>query len=38
MLVEMFEKQCKNGLKNVVNNDDEVLNILREYNEKSETE
>ena len=38
MLVEMFEKQCKEGLKNAVNNDDEVLNILREYNEKTETE
>lgn len=37
MLVEVFEKQCKEGLKNVVNNDDEVLNILREYNEKTET-
>ena len=34
MLVEVFEKQCKEGLKNAVNNDDEVLNILREYNEK----
>lgn len=38
MLVEVFEKQCKEGLKNAVNNDDEVLNILREYNEKTETE
>lgn len=38
MLVEVFEKQCKEGLKNTVNNDDEVLNILREYNEKTETE
>lgn len=38
MLVEVFEKQCKEGLKNAVNNDDEVLNILREYNEKMETE
>ena len=38
MLVEMFEKQCKEGLKNAVNNDDEVLNILREYNEKTETQ
>ena len=38
MLVEVFEKQCKEGIKNVVNNDDEVLNILREYNEKTETE
>ena len=37
MLVEVFEKQCKEGLKNAVNNDDEVLNILREYNEKTET-
>lgn len=37
MLVEVFEKQCKEGLKNTVNNDDEVLNILREYNEKTET-
>lgn len=37
MLVEVFEKQCKDGLKNAVNNDDEVLNILREYNEKTET-
>ena len=37
ILVEMFEKQCKEGLKNAVNNDDEVLNILREYNEKTET-
>ena len=36
MLVEVFEKQCKEGLKNAVNNDDEVLNILREYNEKTE--
>ena len=35
MLVEVFEKQCKEGLKNAVNNDDEVLNILREYNEKT---
>ena len=35
MLVEVFEKQCKEGLKNAVNNDDEVLNILREYNEKN---
>ena len=34
MLVEVFEKQCKEGLKNAVNNDDEVLNILREYDEK----
>lgn len=38
MLVEVFEKQCKEGLKNTVNNDDEVLNILREYNKKTETE
>ena len=38
ILVEMFEKQCKESLKNTVNNDDEVLNILREYNEKTETE
>ena len=38
MLVEVFEKQCKEGLKNTVNNDDEVLNILKEYNEKTETE
>lgn len=38
MLVEVFEKQCKEGLKNAVNNDDEVLNILREYNEKTETQ
>lgn len=38
MLVEVFEKQCKEGIKNAVNNDDEVLNILREYNEKTETE
>lgn len=38
MFVEVFEKQCKEGLKNTVNNDDEVLNILREYNEKTETE
>lgn len=38
MLVKVFEKQCKDGLKNAVNNDDEVLNILREYNEKMETE
>lgn len=38
MLVEVFEKQCKEGLKNTVNNDDEVLNILREYNEKKEIE
>ena len=38
MLVEVFEKQGKEGLKNAVNNDDEVLNILREYNEKTETE
>lgn len=38
MLVEVFEKQCKEGLKNAVNNDDEVLNILREYNEKTEIE
>lgn len=38
MLVEVFEKQCKEGLKNTVNNDDEFLNILREYNEKTETE
>lgn len=38
MLVEVFEKQCKEGLKNEVNNDDEVLNILREYNEKTETQ
>lgn len=38
MLVEVFEKQCKEGLKNAVNNDDEVLNILKEYNEKTETE
>lgn len=38
ILVEVFEKQCKEGLKNAVNNDDEVLNILREYNEKTETE
>ena len=37
MLVEVIEKQCKEGLKNAVNNDDEVLNILREYNEKTET-
>ena len=37
MLVEVFEKQCKEGIKNAVNNDDEVLNILREYNEKTET-
>lgn len=37
MLVEVFEKQGKEGLKNAVNNDDEVLNILREYNEKTET-
>lgn len=37
MLVEVFEKQCKEGLKNAVNNDDEVLNILREYNEKTKT-
>lgn len=37
MLIEVFEKQCKEGLKNAVNNDDEVLNILREYNEKTET-
>lgn len=37
MLVEVFEKQCKECLKNTVNNDDEVLNILREYNEKTET-
>lgn len=37
MLVEVFEKQCKEDLKNAVNNDDEVLNILREYNEKTET-
>lgn len=35
MCVEVFEKQCKEGLKNKVNNDDEVLNILREYNEKN---
>ena len=34
---KLFEKQCKEGLKNAVNNDDEVLNILREYNEKTET-
>ena len=38
MLVEVFEKQCKEGLKNAVNSDDEVLNILREYNEKTEIE
>ena len=38
MFIEMFEKQCKEGLTNAVNNDDEVLNILREYNEKAETE
>ena len=38
ILVEVFEKQCKEGLKNAVNNDDEVLNILKEYNEKTETE
>lgn len=37
MLIEVFEKQCKEGIKNTVNNDDEVLNILREYNEKTET-
>lgn len=37
MLVEVIENQCKEGLKNAVNNDDEVLNILREYNEKTET-
>lgn len=37
MLVEVFEKQCKEGITNAVNNDDEVLNILREYNEKTET-
>lgn len=37
MLIEVFEKQCKEGVKNTVNNDDEVLNILREYNEKTET-
>ena len=36
MLVEIFEKQCKEGIKNAVNNDDEILNILREYNEKAE--
>lgn len=35
MLVEVFEKQCKEGITNAVNNDDEVLNILREYNEKT---
>lgn len=35
ILVEVFEKQCKEGIKNAVNNDDEVLNILREYNEKN---
>ena len=38
MLIEVFEKQCKEGIKNTVNNDDEVLNILREYNEKTKTE
>lgn len=38
MLIEVFEKQCKEGVKNTVNNDDEVLNILREYNEKTKTE
>lgn len=37
MLIEVFEKQCKEGVKNTVNNDDEVLNILREYNEKTKT-